>query len=78
MRIKKKGLNFNCHCNSVCDMLHFVQVADVLLQEGADVNQEGASAKTPLHKAILLGRPDFVEYLIHKNASTEIRDFQVY
>ena len=32
----------------------------MLLQEGADVNQEGATAKTPLHRAILLGRPDYV------------------
>ena len=49
----------------------------MLLQEGADVNQEGATAKTPLHRAILLGRPDYVEYLIQKNASAEVRDFQV-
>lgn len=49
----------------------------MLVQEGADINLGGASAKTAVHKAVLLGRPDYVEYLLQRGASSEIRDFQV-
>ena len=41
------------------------------------MNQEGASARSPLHKAILMERPDIVKYLLRNNASPEIQDFQV-
>ena len=54
------------------------QVADLLLREGADVNQEGVSARSALHTAVLMERPDTVSYLVKNNASTEVRDFQVH
>ncbi len=54
-----------------------LQVAALLLREGADVNAQGGGAQTALHRAVLLGRPDYVQFLVERGAATDTRDSQV-
>ncbi len=55
-----------------------MQVADLLLQGGADVDKTGGLLKgTALHRATELNQPDLIEYLLRNGASLEIRDSQV-
>ena len=55
-----------------------MQVADLLLQGGANVDKTGGLLKgTALHRATELNQPDLIEYLLRNGASLEIRDSQV-
>lgn len=48
--------------------------AELLLQAGVDINQQGDMGCTPLHYATKLGNKDVADLLIDHGASTTIRD----
>jgi ankyrin repeat protein len=51
-----------------------VQLLQVLLRGGADIEAEGNDGKTPLHVASYRGRANVVDFLLREGASIDARD----
>lgn len=51
-----------------------MEVADYLLDQGADINSLNNEQKTPLHRAIYRGKLDSIKFLVGKGANLNVRD----
>ena len=52
------------------------KIAELLIQEGADVNAKNMDGATPLHGAALFGEVETVKLLIQKGADVNVRNNQ--
>ena len=52
----------------------FVNVASYLVEQGADVNVQGAWELTPLHYSAIFNQPEITKLLLQCNADTSLKD----
>ncbi len=51
-----------------------LEIIDLLLRYGTDINKQNKLLRTPLMTAVLNGHEDIIEYLLEKGADSTIRD----
>jgi uncharacterized protein len=51
-----------------------IEAAQVLLENGADINAAGEDGDTPLHRAVAGQHPKMVEFLISRGADVTVRN----
>ena len=57
-------------------LLDNVEIANFLIEKGADVNAKSRDGSTPLHSAAFLGHTEIAELLIQKGANVDPRNYR--
>ncbi|HJZ23529.1 MAG TPA: ankyrin repeat domain-containing protein [Candidatus Babeliales bacterium] len=66
--------------NEKCTLLHtasylgLIKAVEVLLEFGADINEQDNDGYTPLHRATFKGNIDIVDLLLRKGADTDLKN----
>jgi ankyrin repeat protein len=81
LREHPKLVNFPGSDEMISSPLHFAvnnnrfEIANVLLQNGADINARNKHGMTPLHLAAMNGNTELAQMLLSHNARKDIRDY---
>ena len=74
LRNRKRQLLQNPYAIPVSFLVLRVEIADVLVEAGADIDAKNKKGQTPLHKAAWAGIDYMVELLLAKGADVHVED----